>query len=82
MIETTYYKPPQGATIVLLLSSRPHRPGRLHRGARLDGVLMTPEACNLDQARNVEELGELGAVPFPEEVDRCDRCFPEAKGAA
>lgn len=76
METTTYYKPPAGATIVLLQTSRPHRPSRLHRGARLEGLLLTPEACNLDQASKIEELGELGVVPFPGDVDRCDRCFP------
>lgn len=79
----TYNKPPAGTIAVLLQTSRPGHPARLHRGARSGDVLMTPEACNLDQATNLVELGAMGeAVAIPDGSDLCERCFPNGVVAA
>lgn len=73
----TYYKPPTGAVAILLLASRRGRRSHLHQGARSSAVLMTPEACNLDQASQLDELGVLGEVMPPTDADACHRCFPD-----
>ncbi len=75
MTPRTYYKPPPASIPVLVRTDRPGRPYRLHWAAQLDGVLMTPEACNL---LNAAELTVVDAPPELEAVGPkhlCRRCF-------
>lgn len=71
---TTYYRAPAGSAPVLLRTDRPGRLARYHWGARLAGPLLTPEACNLDQAR-VEELPPDFDFTGVRAEALCKRCF-------
>lgn len=73
-----YYRPPAGSRPTLIRTDRPNRPTRYHLGARLgDGPLLMPEACNLESALS---LTDLGNVPLPTGAmtsgAACRRCFP------
>jgi hypothetical protein len=74
----TYYRPPAGARQTLVRTDRPRRISRYHRGAHVgDGPLLVPEACNLDQAFKLTDLGD---IQLPADAFRtgaaCRRCFP------
>lgn len=74
---TVYYRRPESATPILVRTSRVYRRARYHIGARVgSGPLLLPEACNLDQAVNLEERGPLTDDPTAvADGDRCRRCF-------
>lgn len=78
VVGDVYYRPPAGSRPVLVRTDRPGRLTRYHRGAHVgDGPLLVPEACNLDVAASITDLGD---VPLPRGAmsngQACRRCFP------
>lgn len=80
MQPTVYYRAPAGSVAVPLRSDRPGRRKRYHQGARVgSGPLLTPEACNLDNAVHVYEVSRSELVhATPSEL--CRRCFRHGLG--
>jgi hypothetical protein len=75
-VPAVYHRPPADSTPTLIRTDRPGRLSRYHRGARLGSRLLMPEACNLDMAAAITDLGD---VPIPAEAPDaavCRRCFP------
>ena len=74
----TYYRPPEQSRTILVRTERPGRIARYHLGAKIgDGPLMVPEACNLDQAVRLVDLGESLGIPAADwpAGSACRRCF-------
>lgn len=73
------------APVVVLEVVRRGRRPRYHRGARLDGGLLEPEQCNMDQVvvevRQLEHLPEGLRRPWARLCRRCWRGTPELEAA-
>jgi hypothetical protein len=79
---TTYYRPPAQSEPVLVRTERTKHLPRYHWAARLNGNLLTPEACNLDQAVALAVVPDVAPDTRPSQL--CARCFRGhlAEGAA
>lgn len=80
----TYYRPPAHSTPVLIRTERAKHLPRYHWGARLGDNLLTPEACNLDQAVALAELPGRRVPDDTRPSQLCARCFRDTRvrGAA
>lgn len=71
-----FYRPPTGSTPTLIRTDRKGRLSRYHRGATLAGDLLIPEACNLDSAASITDLGNVEVPAWVSPAAICRRCFP------